>query len=387
MKNYQFEDLKNYRIMVLGVPGSGKTVFLASMYARLSVQGNDTGFFLKADDREQGRQLAQIYTTVADPTPDKWPRGTQLGDKTDWHFTCCVDGANPSVNYESLHFTYFDYPGEFITEEQEQAFSETFNTMLQSADVFLGILDGQKILAFIGDKPEGDRLLSDLRFILPLMEHYKKPIHFIITKWDLLDGNYSLRDILGKLEKIDAFTNLTQRRARHMPIRIIPVSSVGIGFAELRPDGVMQKKKGAIPHPLRVEVPLVCLLPDKFEARLTALQREESRIQTIRPLSTATERMYQAMRGTITLVHWPVYVLSRLLLRQHMAQSERAFFRTIQDLLKNRIEAKRKLAQEKKDSLDLIVDEQAALRHTIDRFLTLTETFEAEFPESLLKAE
>ncbi len=394
MKNYHSEDLKNYKIMVLGVPGSGKTIFLASMYDKLSVQRNDIGFFLKADNLEQGKELARIYTIVADTAdttvadPKKaWPRGTLLGDRTDWHFTCCVDGANPEVNFESFHFTYFDYAGELLTDEQDQEAVEKFNNMIHEADVFLGILDGQKILEFMGNHPS--RLSSDLRFILPIIQNHKKPVHFIITKWDLLE-NYSLRDILSNLEQIAAFKDLIMQRSRHIPIRVIPVSSVGIGFAELH-DGLMQKKVGAIPHPLRVEIPLVCLLPDKFEALIGTLQREESRIRAIRTPSTATERMYQFLQGSITFMQWPVYLFTRLVFseefRGKIDHSEKTFFRSIKEQLKNRIETKRKQSREKMDSLDLVVNERVALLHTIDRFLTLTEAFEGEFPESLLKAE
>lgn len=45
---------------MLGPSGSGKTVFLASMYKKLSTQG-EHGFFLEIDGAEKRKRLNNIY--------------------------------------------------------------------------------------------------------------------------------------------------------------------------------------------------------------------------------------------------------------------------------------------------------------------------------------
>jgi GTPase SAR1 family protein len=48
--------MNNYKVVILGASGSGKTVFLASMFHELSTQGN-RGFFLKAEGVNKPRLL------------------------------------------------------------------------------------------------------------------------------------------------------------------------------------------------------------------------------------------------------------------------------------------------------------------------------------------
>jgi hypothetical protein len=48
---------------------------------------------------------------------------------------------------------------------------------------------------------------------------------------------------------------------------LIPVTSVGEGFAKRGAFGEMQKILGKIPRPFQVEVPLACVLPDLIQSK------------------------------------------------------------------------------------------------------------------------
>ncbi|NER05470.1 MAG: hypothetical protein F6K17_24190, partial [Okeania sp. SIO3C4] len=79
--------MNTYSVIMLGPRGSGKTVFLSSMYNKLSTQGK-LGFFLKVEGTEKRKRLNKIYTKVA--FEEEWPMGTQMAEVSEWEFTCCV---------------------------------------------------------------------------------------------------------------------------------------------------------------------------------------------------------------------------------------------------------------------------------------------------------
>ena len=56
--------MNTYSVIMLGPRGSGKTMFLASMYKKLSTQGK-LKFFLKVEGAEKRKRLNTIYTQVA----------------------------------------------------------------------------------------------------------------------------------------------------------------------------------------------------------------------------------------------------------------------------------------------------------------------------------
>jgi predicted ATP-binding protein involved in virulence len=98
--------MNTYSIIMVGPRGSGKTVFLASMYKKLSTQG-DLGFFLTVDGQENSNYLHDIYTKIA---MQKWPLATQASELSELTFTCKVQSNNLS-NYAACNFTYIDYAG------------------------------------------------------------------------------------------------------------------------------------------------------------------------------------------------------------------------------------------------------------------------------------
>ncbi|MCM1982337.1 ATP-binding protein [Lyngbya confervoides] len=261
--------MNNYSIIMLGPSGSGKTVFLSSLYKKLSTQ-SDLGFFLQVDTAEKRIRLNNIYTQVA--VDERWPAGTRYNEVSEWTFTCRVQTSDLSI-YDACSFTYLDYAGGRITEEADEedgglGFSDRFKT----ADALLGLLDGQKLCSLMRQEKLGTVwALKDLRNMIDVMQGSNKPVQFIISKWDVVEQSYTLEQIRDRLLEIDEFKNLVRlRNQASSPVRLIPVSAVGKGFAIAQADGSM-KKTGELPKPFQVEVPLACILPDMIKVMIDEL--------------------------------------------------------------------------------------------------------------------
>ncbi|HEY9660390.1 MAG TPA: hypothetical protein V6C65_18210, partial [Allocoleopsis sp.] len=130
--------MHKYNILTLGPSGAGKTVFLASLFKSLSIQG-ESGFFIKVEDEKKRNLLNKIYTELV--SGEKWPAGT-TGAVNEWTFTCCV--KTPDLDdYSACQFTYLDYAGKLLTEfEAEDAGGHNFQSSVKKADAVLAILDG-----------------------------------------------------------------------------------------------------------------------------------------------------------------------------------------------------------------------------------------------------
>ena len=155
---------------------------------------------------------------------------------------------------------------------------------INEADTLLGLLDGQRLCALMSDDKLGKIwAVSDIPNMLNIMQRSTKPIHFVISKWDVVAEQYSFEEIRNRLLKIDEFKNIVKlRNQAGTPVRLIPVSSVGRGFAELQPDGSMAKT-GMMPKPFQVEMPLACILPDMIKKTLEEIitKKKEEIIQPV----------------------------------------------------------------------------------------------------------
>ena len=184
-----------------------------------------------------------------------------------------------------LEYSYLDYAGESITEAVATGASTSDEGLFEiyeeaeEADAILVLLDGHKLLyAMEGrDHPAGP-IHVDLNHVLPIVTRLnQRPTHFVITKWDILEGKFSLEQVRTWLLRNDAKFNSTVQQLiqQHYPVRLIPVSAVGKGFAELASDGTMLKKGIPRARPEYVEMPIACTLLDAFEGRVNQLQREQ----------------------------------------------------------------------------------------------------------------
>jgi hypothetical protein len=126
------------------------------------------------------------------------------------------------------------------------------------------LLDGAGVLACLRGEPQGRRFLDfELSSSLEIVQQTRCPVHFAVTKWDLLEGTHSLHEVRDLLLGDGSFRDLIRGRFESPagPIRLIPVSSVGTGFAAMQPNGQMQKL-GQPARPFQVELPLISVIPD-----------------------------------------------------------------------------------------------------------------------------
>jgi methyl-accepting chemotaxis protein len=374
---------------MLGSSGSGKTVFLSSLYKRLSTQ-SELGFFLQVDTAEKRKRLNNIYTQVA--ADEKWPAGTRYSEVSEWTFTCRVQNPNDLSIYDACSFTYLDYAGGRITEEaDEEDESSEFNDKFKTADALLGLLDGQKLCSLMKNEKIGKvwaiKDLSNMIQEMQKMEGLKKPVHFVISKWDIVEQSYSLGQIRDRLLEIDEFKNLIKlRNQAKSTVRLIPVSAVGKGFAIAQSDGGM-KKTGELPKPFQVEVPLACILPDMIKQQIEEILKKREADQAknieVKPDIDFFDWLGQLFAGGLKTVQ-------DLLPRK---------YRFADDVLKTLIDwaetpaiqkvafaARRteELRKEQAESLIKVANEESALAHSVNCFVSIQNQLSYRFPASEL---
>jgi hypothetical protein len=109
------------------------------------------------------------------------------------------------------------------------------------------------------------------------------PIHFLVTKWDVVRGFGEpagagedtrlrlVRDALIEDAQIDALA-AGAGRARRI-VRLIPVSAVGTDFVRIDEQGNNVKQPRAALRPANLELPLSAVIPDLFRQAESALDR------------------------------------------------------------------------------------------------------------------
>lgn len=362
--------LKTYRIIVLGTSGSGKTVFLASMFDKLSVLRSEIGFFLQVPTKREQRILINAYRKIIDPRAD-WPAGTR--DVSEWKFDCIVQ-AN-GQHYPVFQFVYLDYAGGAVTNSSSPF---DIDEQTQAADAILVLLDGHKILYALEKMlhPSGHSLDYDLSHLLTILQGAGfKTVHFVITKWDLLEAkNYSLRQVRQHLLSNDKFEAIVQQRlALESPTRLIPISSVGKEFAKLNGKHMMEKLPDAQAKPFQVEVPLACVLIDGFQAERKRIEQNK------RSLLFNPKLMFmQLLQAFGFLSGSALLFLPQFQLGSPVAGMIISF---LDKPLENSIA---KLRREQQASLRAIEDVDKAMISTILSYQVLVRKLESDFPESNL---
>ncbi|BAY09901.1 TRAFAC clade GTPase domain-containing protein [Calothrix sp. NIES-2098] len=342
MKKYELWELQssyfsgvvmnNYSVIVLGSSGSGKTVFLASLFKALSTLGK-FGFFLDVEDSDRRKSLNKVYETLI--RGESWPPGTR--NTAQWIFNCCVKTSELS-NVRACSLIYVDYAGGLITDASTTGVDNyrEFESLVENSDAVLAIIDGQKLLFLMQDKDLNSHVVlrwlhEDLPNITQMVDKCTKntPVHFIISKWDILEENgYSLAEVRNRLiDTVPEFKNVVgNRKKAGCPVRLIPVSSVGRGFAILTPDGHMKKVPGKIPQPMNVEVPLAFALTDKQRIQIDDSKPKSNSHQK----SSIRKILFYILMGIITILLLPwsliiaaVYFLIRIFTKdkQNSAQT------------------------------------------------------------------
>jgi len=278
--------MHKYNIITLGASGAGKTIFLASLFRQMSLPTKE-GIFLEVESFRQQQELNNIYMQIVNQK--LWPQGTGT-NVNKWCFTCHVK-TQELENYPVCQFVYLDYGGGLLTdklEEEEDSNFFYFRKAIPNADAVIVLIDGYYLLKYIktnfslDDEYVARWLMRDLPNTIQLANRVRKnPVHFVITKWDLFEGKYSLKEARKCLEtKCVEFKRLVDQRVNAgSPVRLIPVSSVGAGFASPEPDGSMRKNLDLVPKPFQLEILISYVLIDKVVAYYNDMNRENKRFE------------------------------------------------------------------------------------------------------------
>jgi len=285
----------SFNIVALGPPTSGKTVYIATLHQVIGVGELAPGISFTTSHTERAR-LQEVYDQVVNPNTG-WPPSTYAGDPMrETKFTCTVEWTGMRSRfsrglrrfaYPVFDITYVDYAGEWIPEAHraEPQLINAFERRLRDAHAILGIIDGMRLRQYLeGDGAGRDFFHDRIRPIVETMRSHPVPIHFVITKWDLL-GDYTLDEIQARLlgSRETGFRELIEARTV-MPrwgrkpvghVRIIPVSSVG-DFASLESDWQVTKVAGRKPTHVNVEIPLVAAVSDICDLALSELRQQQA---------------------------------------------------------------------------------------------------------------
>ncbi len=261
------------QLVTLGVAGSGKTVLLSSMFHTAHVPTPDRPYFLETDAAHRVF-LSRVFDEVAD-TAEPWPRGTRVGESRTIGLDCV--SYREGVKHAIFRLGYLDYAGELLDSEPEAGSTAlgALERSIASAHGLLGILDGHRVLQYLRNEPEGRRYLrSTLQPMIGIMAGATCPIHFALTKWDLVHGfgepadaddavRLSLvREALLSSQEIRSLVETHGYGG--LVVRLIPVSATGPDFATVDGSGHVVKQQGARVRPCNVDVPLAAVLPDLF---------------------------------------------------------------------------------------------------------------------------
>jgi len=257
-----------FRVVALGLEGSGKTVLLASQFHMLNRPTGDCRFFLDGDLRQDQELFGHLGDTKA-----PWPAGSQLGDIREFLFDCQAYDSAQAVR-TVFRISYLDYAGDLLEPRRDHhKGTGEIEEKVKHAHALLVIIDGQRVLQLLA----GERGYFDLRLqpLLGLAGRASCPIQLIVSKWDLVrrPGESSehdearLKEVKACLERYLDIEHLLRGSPGHpqKKARLIPVSAVGPDYAEVREDGSVKKLQHGELAPINAGVPLCAVLPDVIE--------------------------------------------------------------------------------------------------------------------------
>ncbi len=252
-----------FRMFVLGTRGSGKTVFLASLYNQLKTQSDARNNFRVEASDEQRDLLIEKYDAVRNVDRD-WPPGDV--DATDYEFRCIHTAKRAELPI--FQFRYADYPGGSVT-KRKTVDNFTVLPMIRQSHTILVLIDGLVVLKKLKNAHDGSSLDEELDKVLDIVQQcIRRPLQFVLTKHDLL-ADYSLKQIRDVLFQNEGFSNIISlRRKLNIPTQLIPVSAVGANFAEWdMAREKMKKRPGAVARPYNIDLTLCFTITDALMSR------------------------------------------------------------------------------------------------------------------------
>ena len=221
------------------------------------------------------------------------------------------------------------------------------------------------------------------------MEGLKKPVHFVISKWDIVEQSYSLEQVRDRLLEIDEFKNLIKLRndsKSKSKVRLIPVSAVGRGFAIAQSNGSM-KKTGELPKPFQVEVPLACVLPDMIKQQIDEILNKHKAVQAknieVEPDINIFDWLGQLFAGGLKTVQDFLprkYQFADDVLKTLIDWAETPVIQKVAFAARRTEELRREQAE----SLIKVANEESALAHAVNSFVSIDNQLSYRFPASEL---
>ncbi|MDI2124767.1 hypothetical protein [Yinghuangia seranimata] len=274
------EDRATLRIIALGVPGAGKTTYLAALHHEVK-SDPFPGVAVALAQVAKAAELDRIHRQAADPSQG-WPAATRTGEGLrEFTFRLVVEASRVSwrnrvvsSSHPVLSVTYLDYAGEFIPDAdlyEEEAVE--FDERLSGAHALLGIIDGHQLLMYMLRCGQDEVFLANLARIVGRLKGVAQPVHFLVTKWDLFDGHFTFAEVREALLATPAETGFARFVANRSGrrklfgrtllgrVRLIPVSGYG-GVAFLGGDMTVQRDPGGRRTQQNVLVPLAAAVTD-----------------------------------------------------------------------------------------------------------------------------
>jgi hypothetical protein len=259
-----------FNLLVIGTSGSGKTVFLAAIAEQLSVL-KESAFILTSSTTDQFNYFRSYYDTISRATAD-WPPPTP--GPTEYEFIASCPALNTPAGKNLFWIRYTDYPGGYITRPRNED-GIRIRDVIRKAHIVVFLIDGSKLLYKKTNKSKAD--LPALGDVLNVIASYaqecvNRPIHFIITKWDVVKTKMNLEEARGYLMENRNFCEIASQICKlERPVHVIPVSAVGDGFAEWDAEtNKMKKRPGATAQPYNLDVAMAFAISDAVVQRSLA---------------------------------------------------------------------------------------------------------------------
>jgi hypothetical protein len=267
-QNWRVELPKDRRvsILMLGYPGSGKTIMLASMYRHFALGG--PGGIRFATDDSSNTELLRLADAIRDAPV--FPVGTRPGETKTWTFRVRVESGVQDADAFTLE--YLDYAGGYLHHlvgGGDDPPDQQFVQALATADVLMGVLDGDQLRRLMSGGYDPALIAPIERLLNVLIRANQRNIHLVITKWDAMRGPggsyYTVTDVINTLERVSDDFRRFRQHPRLATMRIIPVAALGLNgfvrFAELGQEGIT-RVPGVPWEPWNVEIPFFCAVPD-----------------------------------------------------------------------------------------------------------------------------
>jgi hypothetical protein len=372
------------KIVALGGSGAGKSLYLASLYRKLTNS-------LIIDDINEARKLNQICNDVLNTTEGEVTNpGTS--DFKEWKFKWQLNIRKSKYNVGS--FTYLDYAGGKINEiskineiRETSKEKEKLLTEIKGAHIVVVFLDGVKLIDLIRQtvettplSPESAMRLNawlnnDICNIIACLKRTDCPIHFVITKWDALvfKGFNDLRVVknilTATLPTLQEFID-QREKLQSEPIRWIPISSLGMNIAQPIYDNKgtfnrmgFKRINGNYPNtikPVNVDIVLSYAIIDTLKSRLKSLEK-------------------LGIVSKIVAIFGVEYIFEMLPYPFNLFK----FAKLMYDIISGIREAEGSNNSQQPQSIDNIKNRKDALLYMIAQHQQKIEKFEEEFPPTV----